>query len=94
MHECLHARIRFRYDSDVKHAEVYLERLDRAKNMARYYRLSVVETLFGEFAMVREWGRVGRRGQSREHWCASPDEAAALLDAHRARRERRGYRRT
>lgn len=73
-------------------AEVYLERLDRAKNMARYYRLSVVETLFGEFAMVREWGRVGRRGQSREHWCASPDEAAALLDAHRANRERRGYR--
>jgi predicted DNA-binding WGR domain protein len=34
--------------------ETYLERIDRAKNMARYYRLSVVETLFGEWAMVRE----------------------------------------
>lgn len=60
--------------------------------MARYYRLSVVETLFGEWVMVREWGRVGSRGQSREHCCGSPDQAAALLEAHRSQRVRRGYR--
>ena len=30
--------------------------------MARYYRLSVVETLFGDWAMVREWGRIGGGG--------------------------------
>lgn len=38
----------------MKQAEVCLECLDGAKNMARYYRLSIVETLFGEFAMIRE----------------------------------------
>ena len=69
----------------------YLERIDHARNMARYYRLSVVETLFGEWTMVREWGRIGRSGQSREHWCGSVEQATSLLDAHRTKRIQRGY---
>ncbi len=69
-----------------------LERIDRARNMARYYRLSVVETLFGDWAMVREWGRIGRSGQSREHWCATAEQATSLLGEHFARRIQRGYR--
>jgi predicted DNA-binding WGR domain protein len=71
---------------------IYLERIDRARNMARYYRLSVVETLFGEYAMVREWGRIGGGGQSIEHVCRSEDEAERLLERHRAQRIGRGYR--
>ena len=71
--------------------ETYLERIDRAKNMARYYRLSVSETLFGEWAMVREWGRIGRRGQSCEHWCSSKADAMNLLSSKHAERVRRGY---
>lgn len=70
----------------------YLERLDRARNMARYYRLSVVETLFGDWAMVRERGRLGRRGQSHEHWCATVEQATTLMEQHRLEREKRGYR--
>jgi len=80
------------YDSHVTTRETYLERIDHARNMARYYRLSVVETLFGEWAMVREWGRIGRRGQSREHVCGSYDQATTLLEARRAERMKRGYR--
>lgn len=72
--------------------EIYLERIDRAKNMARYYRLSVAKTLFGEWVMIREWGRIGSRGQSREHCCGSPDEAQALVKSHTAERLKRGYR--
>lgn len=71
---------------------IYLERLDAARNMARYYRLSIVETLFGDWAMVREWGRIGGGTQSREHWCRSRDEASHLLGAHLKDRLRRGYR--
>lgn len=37
-----------------------LRRIDRARNMARFYALGVEPTLFGEFALVREWGRIGR----------------------------------
>ncbi len=71
--------------------ETYLERIDRSKNMARYYRLSVAKTLFGEWAMVREWGRIGRGGQSREHWCSSEADAMNLLTSKHAERVRRGY---
>lgn len=70
----------------------YLERIDKSRNMARYYRLSVVETLFGDWAMVREWGRIGADGQSREHWCRSLEQATTLLEEHRVQRVRRGYR--
>lgn len=80
-----------RYDSCVTTKTTYLERIDHARNMARYYRLSVVQTLFGDWAMVREWGRIGRSGQSREHWCGSEDQATALLERHRVERSRRGY---
>lgn len=85
-------RFRVRYDSNVKSTDVYLERIDRARNMARYYRLSIAETLFGHWTMIREWGRIGSRGQTREHWCRSHDEAVALLEDHRQARTRRGYR--
>jgi predicted DNA-binding WGR domain protein len=71
--------------------ETYLERIDCAKNMARYYRLSVVETLFGEWAMVREWGRIGRRGHSREHVFNGLGEAEARLRWELATRTKRGY---
>ena len=36
-----------------------LERVDRTKNMARYYVLSVEPTLFAESSLVRRWGRIG-----------------------------------
>lgn len=87
----LNSGFRCDYDSDVTTETTYLERIDSARNMARYYRLSVVETLFGEWAMVREWGRIGQRGQSREHLCVSESQAVGLLQAHHAQRLRRGY---
>ena len=41
-----------------------LERVDRAKNMARFYVLSIEPTLFEDLALVRRWGRIGARGVS------------------------------
>ena len=42
-----------------------LERVDRAKNMARFYVLSIEPTLFEDLALVRRWGRVGSAGRQR-----------------------------
>ena len=42
-----------------------LERVDRTKNMARYYVLSVEPTLFAEWSLVRRWGRTGGAGRTR-----------------------------
>ena len=40
--------------------------------MARYYVLSVQPTLFGDTALVREWGRIGTIGRRRFDLYAEP----------------------
>ena len=73
--------------------EVHLERIDPDRNLWRWYRLSVRRTLFGDWTLMREWGRIGCcRGQVR---CAFFDEEAqarAALSAVETRKLRRGYR--
>jgi predicted DNA-binding WGR domain protein len=44
---------------------IYLERRDIARNMARYYCLTVERNLFGEFSLVRTWGRIGYHGRQK-----------------------------
>jgi predicted DNA-binding WGR domain protein len=71
---------------------IELRKIDPAKNMRRFYRLSVQPTLFGDYALVREWGRVGaKRGQSKEDWHASALDADAALAKALKRRLGRGY---
>lgn len=72
--------------------ERYFERIDAAEGMSRYYRLSIAQTLFGEWALIREWGRIGRKGQAREHWFGSVDDARTMLVKQESARLRRGYR--
>ena len=70
---------------------VLLDRHDPDRNMARYYRLDIVPDLFGGVVLVRNWGRIGHRGQERQHWFQ--DRAAALKEqaAWARRKQRRGY---
>ena len=45
----------------------YLEKVEPKQRMLRFYALHVAPTLFGDWALVREWGRIGvtiRRGPS------------------------------
>jgi predicted DNA-binding WGR domain protein len=39
---------------------ISLERHNPARRMHRYYRLTVERNLFGEWSLVREWGRIGQ----------------------------------
>lgn len=73
-------------------AAAHLRRIDPARNMARYYGLAVRRNLFGEWELVREWGRIGRSGQVRSAAYSTEGEAAAALDRQRRAKERRGYR--
>jgi predicted DNA-binding WGR domain protein len=71
---------------------VVLERRNASCNMARFYVLAIEPALFGEMALVREWGRIGSWGCRRLD--LHPDRAAAAesLDAWLVRKARRGYR--
>lgn len=68
-----------------------LERRDPARNMARYYVLTIEPTLFGDTALVREWGRLGQRGRRRLDLFAGPVQAVEALESWLARKARRGY---
>ena len=70
---------------------VHLERRARDANMARFYAVSVVPTLFGAWAVVREWGRIGASGTVREDWFPSREAAITSAEALVARKRRRGY---
>jgi predicted DNA-binding WGR domain protein len=71
---------------------LYIERADAAKNMARFYALSIEPTLFGTPCLTRRWGRIGSRGQSMVHHFDREEEAVSMfLDLLRAKRAR-GYR--
>src|ERR1700728_1343486 len=78
-------------DPDVLNVLV-LERVDRSKNMARYYVLSVEPTLFDESSLVRRWDRIGSAWRTRIDLHASPPLAQIALNTWLERKRRRGYR--
>lgn len=76
---------------DTDPAPLHLHRFDAARNMARFYALSLAPTLWGEVALVRRWGRIGTAG--RQAIDTHPDAEAALAALHRLAgiKTRRGY---
>ncbi|HEV7325563.1 MAG TPA: WGR domain-containing protein [Bosea sp. (in: a-proteobacteria)] len=70
---------------------ILLERIDPSQNMARFYVLSIEPTLFGDSALVREWGRIGSSSQRRSELFSQQSEAHLALDAWLKRKRRRGY---
>jgi predicted DNA-binding WGR domain protein len=70
---------------------VHLIRIDAARNMRRFYRLDVQPDLFGGFAVVKEWGRIGARGRMMDELHATEAIAAAAMQRQADRKRRRGY---
>ena len=70
-----------------------LERREPALNLTRFYVLSLEETLFGETALVREWGRLGTRGRRRLDLFEARAQASEALESWLGRKLRRGYER-
>ncbi|MGB3583804.1 MAG: WGR domain-containing protein [Roseiarcus sp.] len=68
-----------------------LERVDRAKNMARFYVLSIEPTLLEDLALVRRWGRIGSAGRQRIDLHTSQPIAQIELKKWLDRKRRRGY---
>lgn len=72
-------------------APVRLERIDADRNMARFYRVDVVPTLFGEACLLKTWGRIGTIGRTVFETCALPDEAMNGAERIIGAKTRRGY---
>jgi hypothetical protein len=46
-------------ERDSSSLHIVLERVDPARNIARYYVLSIEPTLFAKHTLIRRWGRIG-----------------------------------
>ena len=70
----------------------YLEKLNEKQRQARFYALHVAPSLFGDWTLVREWGRIGSPGRVRLDWFADEEAAARALDKMERQKIRKGYR--
>lgn len=70
---------------------VHMRRTDPTRNMARFYEVSLEPSLFGTWAVVRRWGRIGSQGRIRLELCDSADDAFECIKRLIAAKHRRGY---
>lgn len=76
---------------DLFPTSLHLRCIDPTKNKRRFYRLSVQANLFGEWELVREWGRIGRSGRVRHDIFTSAGVALDALKAMAEQKRKRGY---
>ncbi len=55
-----------------------MKKIDTSNNITWFYRMEIMPGLFGDYSLVREWGRIGQPGQIRVDWY---DTEAAAKDA-------------
>ena len=70
----------------------FLTRTDPARNIDRFYIVDVTPTLFGEWTLVREWGRRGSPGTVRLSSYQRRNEAETAEQRTIKRRLQHGYR--
>ncbi len=70
---------------------MHLRRFDPDRNMARFYTMSVQPNLFGEWLLLREWGRIGSAGRLVAGGFASEREAALAMAEHLKAKLGNGY---
>ena len=70
---------------------ITLTRKDATRNLYRFYWLDVQLDLFGDWCLVKGWGRIGCPGQVRFAPYPTAAEAQAALERLRRVKMRRGY---
>jgi predicted DNA-binding WGR domain protein len=72
----------------------FLTRTDPTRNIDRFYVVDITPTLFGEWAVLREWGRRGSPGTMRLDSYGRREEAQSAEQRTIKRRLQRGYARS
>ena len=71
--------------------QMMLRRVDPTRNMSRFWSARLQPSLFEEVLLVRNWGRIGSRGQERSYWFSTRQAALAAFNKLTATKCRRGY---
>jgi predicted DNA-binding WGR domain protein len=70
---------------------LHLRRIDTARNMARFYLMTVQPDLFGGVLLVKQWGRIGARGRLVDESYDNEALATDAMQKQAARKRQRGY---
>jgi predicted DNA-binding WGR domain protein len=70
---------------------VQLTRSKSSSNLHRFYSLRLAPTLFGEIALVAEWGRIGSPGTVRKQVFQTEQSAESALTKRVTGKTKRGY---
>ena len=70
---------------------IHLRRIDPTRNMRRYYSVTVQPTLFGDWALQREWGRIGCAGRLVSTGFATESDAVLTMARVLEAKRRRGF---
>lgn len=76
---------------DLFPTDVDLRCIDPDSDRRHFYALSIQRTLFDEWALVREWGRIGGCGRLRRDLYPSAGMAIDALYALAQKKKRQGY---
>jgi predicted DNA-binding WGR domain protein len=70
---------------------LHLTRNDPSLNMARFYAIDVMPTLFGDWTLVAEWGRIGQSGTIKAEVFSDREAAEQALQKRERSKRRKGY---
>ena len=70
---------------------IYLQKRRPAAKQMRFYTIGITRTLFGPWALIREWGRIGQAGTVRETWFEDRVEAEQAKGLLVRQKEKKGY---
>lgn len=70
---------------------IRLFKKDPAHNVFRFYLIQIVPGLFGQWGVLREWGRIGQPGTVRKDWYEDEAQARIALDKILNQKLKRGY---
>lgn len=71
---------------------IFMQTRPEPDNPARFYQLILQEDLLGGWTLIRQWGRVGERGTSRQEFFDDVDSAQDALTRYRRRQAEQGFR--
>lgn len=70
---------------------IYLEKHDPDQNMHRFYQILVTPGIFGDWSLVKEWGRAGSPGTVRKAWFETEEEAVDAGEKLSIAKQKKGY---
>lgn len=71
---------------------VRLEKINTEERQKRFYVMNVTRNLFGEWCLIREWGRIGSAGgQKLINYAETREDAEAKMAKLISQKNRRGY---